>query len=77
MDGLANTMAEKKEYMKVGTPKTWGGKRENSGRKKGNPSSYISFRISLTDKKLIYSKFEKSIHSLFKEWIKELINKND
>lgn len=63
--------------MKAGTLKTWGGKRENSGRKKKEPASYISFRVSLKDKELIYRKFEKSIHSLFKEWIKEILNKND
>lgn len=67
---------EKKESMKVGMLKTWGGKRKNAGRKKKEPASYISFRISLKDKELIYRKFETSIHSLFKEWIKELL-KND
>ena len=77
MAGLANITKEKKEFMKVGTPKTWGGKRQNSGRKKKEPASYISFRVSLKDKELIYRKFENSIHSLFKEWIKEILSKND
>lgn len=73
MVGLANTITVKKEFMKVGTPKTWGGKRKNSGRKKGNPSSYISFRIPIQDKQNIYLKYGKSIHELFKEWIKIIL----
>jgi|APGre2960657404_1045060.scaffolds.fasta_scaffold33310_3 hypothetical protein len=74
MVGLANITPEKKESMKVGMPKTWGGKRANSGRKKKNPSSYISFRVPIQEKEKIYLKYGKSIHELFKEWIKIILS---
>lgn len=71
--GLVNTITVKKEYMKAGTHKTWGGKRVNSGRKKKENCSYISFRVSITQKESIYRKFDKSIHQLFREWINNLL----
>lgn len=74
MVGLANTITVKKEFMKVGMPKTWGGKRKNSGRKKKDPSSYISFRVPIQEKEKIYLKYGKSIHELFKEWIKNILS---
>ena len=55
----------------------WGGKRINSGRKKKEPSSYLSFRISLIDKENIYNNYGKTIHILFKEWISNLLENSN
>jgi len=55
------------------TKQKWGGKRNNSGRKKKEPSSYISFRVSVKTKENIYLTYGKSIHDLFKEWIKTIL----
>lgn len=62
--------------MRAGThnKSKWGGKRENSGRKKKSPSSYISFRIPVQEKEKIYLYYGKSIHSLFKEWVKIILD---
>lgn len=62
--------------MKVGTPKQnkWGGKRINSGRKKKDPSSYLSFRVSVQEKDKIYLLYGKSIHKLFKEWLQTILD---
>ena len=57
--------------------KQWGGNRTNSGRKKKVPSSYISFRVSIVDKENIYDNYGKNIHILFREWIRNLLDKNE
>jgi hypothetical protein len=53
--------------------KQWGGKRTNSGRKKKVPSSYISFRVTIQEKENIYLLYGKSIHQMFKEWLKLIL----
>jgi len=62
--------------MRAGTHKQnkWGGKRINSGRKKKEPSSYLSFRIPVQEKEKIYLLYGKSIHEMFKDWIKLILN---
>jgi len=60
------------EFMKAGTH-NWGGKRENSGRKKKPPSSYLFIRIPIEQKNLLISKYGKEINNLIREFLKNLL----
>lgn len=50
-----------------------GGKRLNSGRKKGEETDNMTFRVPKSQKEKAIEHFGKKLNSMFKDWLNELL----